>query len=82
MRLPDRKETEVRGLLESVPLAPVPPDLALRALLRGLRIARRRRTAALLLWLVFTFALAFAVWAAVAQPWAAEPVQTTTPTGW
>lgn len=72
----------MRGLLESAPLAPVPPDLAGRALLRGLRVARRRRTAALLLWLFFAAALAVAVWAAFAQPWLAQPARTTTPLGW
>jgi ferric-dicitrate binding protein FerR (iron transport regulator) len=82
MKPPDRKETEVRGLLESVPPASVPPDLAERAVLRGLRVAHRRRTAALLLWAFFAAAVAFAVWAAVAEPWVGEPVQTTPPLGW
>ncbi|SCK26659.1 hypothetical protein [Streptomyces sp. WMMB 322] len=82
MRLPDRKETQVRRILESVPPAPVPTDLAARALARGLRIAQRRRTAALVLWVFFAVALAVAVWAAVAQPWAGEPARTTPPAGW
>ncbi|WP_314171834.1 hypothetical protein [Streptomyces winkii] len=82
MRLPDRKESEVRGLLESVPPAPVPPDLAERALVRGLRTAHRRRTAALLLWAFFAAAVAFAVWAAITEPWAGPSVQTTPPLGW
>jgi hypothetical protein len=82
MRLPDRKETEVRGLLESAPLAPVPTDLAGRAVERGLRVAHRRRTAALLLWLFFAAAVAFAVWAAFAEHWIGEPVRTTPPLGW
>ncbi|OEU85415.1 hypothetical protein DB35_15020 [Streptomyces abyssalis] len=82
MRVPDRKETEVRALLESVPPAPVPADLAERALRRGLRVAHRRRTAALLLWAFFAVAVAFAVWAAVAEPWAVQPARTTPPLGW
>ncbi|MCH6162283.1 hypothetical protein [Streptomyces marispadix] len=82
MRLPDRKETEVRALLESVPPAPVPPDLAERARSRGLRLAHRRRTAALLLWAFFAVAVAFAVWAAVTEPWVGEPAHTTPPLGW
>lgn len=82
MRLPDRKETEVRRLLESVPPAPVPTDLAVRAMARGLRIANRRRVAALLLWGFFAVALAVAVWAATAEPWAGEPARMTPPAGW
>lgn len=82
MRLPDRKETEVRRLLESVPPVPVPTDLAGRALLRGMRIAQRRRTFALLLWGFFVVAVGFAVWAAVAEPWMGEPTVTTPPLGW
>lgn len=82
MRLPDRKETEVRRLLESVPPAAVPTDLAGRALLRGLRIAHRRRTLALLLWGFFAVAVAVAVWAAVAEPWMGQPAVTTPPLGW
>nr|WP_206322212.1 hypothetical protein [Streptomyces sp. HNM0575] len=80
--MPDRKETEVRALLESVPPVPVPTDLAARALARGLRLAHRRRAVALLLWAFFAAAVAFAVWAAVTEPWMGEPAQTTPPLGW
>ena len=82
MRPPDRKETEVRALLEAGPAAAVPPDLAERALLRGLRLARRRRTVQLALWTFFVLALALAAWASLTQPWVTEPTQTTPPLGW
>lgn len=82
MKRPDRKETEARAVLESAPQAPVPTDLAGRAVLRGLRLARRRRTAALLLWVFFAAAVALAVWAGVAEPWDTSPAETTPPLGW
>jgi ferric-dicitrate binding protein FerR (iron transport regulator) len=82
MKLPDRKETEVRGLLEAGPSEPVPPDLADRAMLRGLRLAQRRRAVQVALWVFFAAAVAFAVWAALAEPWMEEPAQTTPPLGW
>ncbi|MGH3311352.1 MAG: hypothetical protein ACRDP3_12325 [Streptomyces sp.] len=82
MRLPDRKEAEVRGLLEGGPPPPVPPDLAVRAELRGIRLLHRRRTLHLVLWAFFAAAVAFGVWAAVAEPWAAQPALTTPPVGW
>lgn len=82
MKLPDRKETEVRGLLEGGPYAPVPPDLAQRAVRRGQRAQRRRRTAQLLLWLFFAATVAFAAWAVLAEPWAGPPSRTTPPLGW
>lgn len=82
MRRPDRKEIEVRALLEAQPHPPVPADLAERALARGLRLARRRRAAAVVLWAFFAAVLALAVWAGITEPWASEPAQTTPPTGW
>ncbi len=82
MRLPDRKETEVRAMLESGTPGPVPTDLAERAMLLGLRTAHRRRTAQWLLWIFFAAAVAFAVWAAVTEPWLGPPQQTTPPLGW
>lgn len=82
MKLPDRKQTEVRRLLESGQQAPVPPDLAERAVLRGTRLARRRRAVQFVLWTFFAVAVGFAVWAVVAAPWAGEPASTTPPVGW
>jgi hypothetical protein len=40
-RLPDRKQDQVRLMLEG-PYPPVPPDLAFRARERGRRLLRRR----------------------------------------
>lgn len=82
MKLPDRKETEVRGLLEGGPPVAVPHDLAERAVLRGLRMTQRRRTVQLVLWAFFVASVAFAVWAVLAEPWVGEPTQTTPPLGW
>lgn len=82
MTLPDRKQTEVRALLESVPPAAVPTDLAARARSRGVRLAQRRRAVALVLWAFFAAALAFALWAGVTEPWIGQPARTTPPSGW
>ncbi|HWM40392.1 MAG TPA: hypothetical protein VNS49_25140 [Streptomyces sp.] len=82
MKVPDRKETEVRVLLERGMPEPVPPDLARRAVLLGLRMAQRRRTVQLLLWAFFVATVGFAVWVALAEPWTGEPQQTTPPLGW
>ncbi|HEV7628029.1 MAG TPA: hypothetical protein VGO89_16165 [Streptomyces sp.] len=82
MKLPDRKETEVRGLLEGGPPEAVPPDLAQRAVVRGLRMAHRRRTVQLALWAFFAAAVVFAVWVVLAGPWVGEPTQTTPPLDW
>ncbi|MGW7518346.1 hypothetical protein ACWGJ2_22450 [Streptomyces sp. NPDC054796] len=82
MRLPDRKETEVRRLLDGGPL-PVPPDLAERALVRGERLLRRRQVVLLVTWAVLLGALlAFTFWAVLAEPWTAPPSRTTPPLGW
>jgi hypothetical protein len=82
VKLPDRKETEVRGLLEAGPHEAVPHDLAERAVLRGVRLAQRRRGVQLVLWVFFAASIALAVWALLADPWIGEPSQTTPPLGW
>ncbi|MFD9795723.1 hypothetical protein ACFWXK_32765 [Streptomyces sp. NPDC059070] len=73
MSLPDRKEEEVRRLLD-VPHPAVPPELAAEAAELGTRLLRRRRVARRLAWLLLTAAvLAFTVWAARTHPWVAPP---------
>lgn len=73
MSLPDRKEAEVRRLLES-PHPPVPAELAAQAAELGLRILRRRQAARRLMWLaIVAAAVVFAVWAARVHPWTAPP---------
>ncbi|MGP3954146.1 hypothetical protein [Streptomyces sp. 7N604] len=83
MSLPDRKEDEVRRMLDG-PHPVVPPDLAARAAERGQLLLARRRAVRAVGWaLLISAAVAFAVWSAVAQPWAAPPVDTTPPLeGW
>ncbi|WP_455352816.1 hypothetical protein [Streptomyces sp. SYSU K217416] len=69
MSPPDRKEDEVRRMLEG-PHPAVPAELAGHAAERGHRILRRHRAAMRLLWLLLVVAAtAFAVWAALAEPW-------------
>ncbi|MFF2521824.1 hypothetical protein [Streptomyces liangshanensis] len=75
----EREEAEVRQLLDG-PHPTVPADLAPRALARGTRQRQRRRTARRILWLTLIAAVvAFAVWAAVADPWNPPPMRTTPP---
>lgn len=83
MNLPDRKEAEVRRMLDG-PHPVVPPDLALRAAERGRRLLVRRRRTRHALWLLALAALAaLLAWAAVDQPWLPPPVHTTPPLeGW
>ncbi|MGP4003224.1 hypothetical protein [Streptomyces sp. 8N706] len=82
MSLPDRKEDEVRRMLEGQPHPVVPPDLAARAAQRGRRIDGHRRVLRAVGWaLLLAAAVAFAVWAAVAQPWVVPPTDTTPPLG-
>jgi ferric-dicitrate binding protein FerR (iron transport regulator) len=83
MNLPDRKEIEARRLLDA-PAPAVPPDLAARSSALGGRLLRRRHALHAALWFLGACAvLAFAAWAAVAQPWIAPPSQTTPPiVGW
>lgn len=69
MSFPDRKENEVRRLLEGAH-APVPADLAARATERGARLLRRRHGVHAVLWtLAVLAAVVFAAWAVTAQPW-------------
>jgi ferric-dicitrate binding protein FerR (iron transport regulator) len=76
---PDRKETEVRQMLEA-PHPAIPPDLAARATERGARMQRRRRIARRAGWLLLAGVLmALVVWVWVAQPWAVPPSTTTPP---
>lgn len=83
MSFPDRKEDQVRRMLEG-PHPVLPPDLAGRATGRGQRLLRRRRTARTVGWAVLLAAVvAFTVWAAVVHPWAGPPADTTPPLeGW
>ncbi|MEU0049748.1 hypothetical protein ABZ299_22250 [Streptomyces sp. NPDC006184] len=77
------REAAVRRIMERTP-APVPPELYAEAVRRGERRLRRRRLARRVLWLLAcAAAVAFAVWAAEARPWAEPPSQTTPPvTDW
>ncbi|MET7933790.1 hypothetical protein [Streptomyces sp. NPDC005322] len=79
----DRKETEVRRMLEG-PHPALPPDLAGRAADRGQRLLRRRQAARAVGWmLLLAAAVAFSVWAAAVHPWTAPPADTTPPLeGW
>ena len=81
MRLPDRKEREVRRLLDGV--RPLPPDLGDRALALGLRLARRRRALVRTLSLALLLALlALGTWALLQDPWHSSPPETTPTVGW
>ncbi|MFB7588052.1 hypothetical protein [Streptomyces sp. NPDC056169] len=77
------KEAAVRRMLDT-PHPPVPADLALRAVERGSRRARRDRAARRVLWGLFAVAvLVFVVWASVERPWETPPARTTPPLeGW
>ncbi|MFE9676133.1 hypothetical protein ACFYO5_18680 [Streptomyces sp. NPDC006259] len=78
-----QREAAVRQIMErTVPR--LPPELHTDAVRRGTRVLRRRVLARRLLWLLLgTAAVAFAVWAAVAEPWVEPPSETTPPlTGW
>jgi ferric-dicitrate binding protein FerR (iron transport regulator) len=79
----DRKEDEVRRMLEARHPA-VPADLAARATEHGTRLLRRRRAVRRAAWLLLmAAAIAFAIWAAMAEPWGTPPTQTTPPLeGW
>ncbi|WP_030714206.1 hypothetical protein [Streptomyces sp. NRRL F-2580] len=71
--LPDRKEAQVRQLLEG-PYPTVPTGLAAGAAARGDRLLRRRRAWRRLGWAVlFAAAAAFTVWASLTRPWVAPP---------
>ncbi|MFI9030626.1 hypothetical protein [Streptomyces sp. NPDC053560] len=82
MSPPDRKEAEVRRMLDG-PHPLVPPDLGLRAAVRGRRLLLWRRRLGLAGWLLFLAAVAFTVWAVTQQPWMPPPSRTTPPLeGW
>ncbi|MBO8193319.1 hypothetical protein ITI46_16845 [Streptomyces oryzae] len=82
MSLPDRKEAEVRRLLEQRTAEPVPADLAERALADGARLLRRRRVLRTALWAgVLAGLLALAVWSLTVDPWSEPPPTTTSPAG-
>jgi ferric-dicitrate binding protein FerR (iron transport regulator) len=73
------KEDQVRAMLD-LPHPTVPADLARRAAARGRRIGYRRRVTRRVLWTVLLTAVTvFLVWLAVANPWAAAPVEITPP---
>ncbi|MER5195015.1 hypothetical protein ACWD3J_21195 [Streptomyces sp. NPDC002755] len=82
MNRPER-EAAVRQIMERTP-PHVPTELHADVVRRGARILRRRTVARRVLWLLlFAAAVAFTVWAVVAQPWVEPPSQTTPPlTGW
>lgn len=79
----DRKEDEVRRMLETRPPL-VPPDLATRAAEHGTRLLRRHQALRRAAWLLLVAAaIAFAVWASLAEPWVTPPSDTTPPLeGW
>ncbi|MEU6120067.1 hypothetical protein ABZ840_36690 [Streptomyces sp. NPDC047117] len=83
MSPPDRKEAEVRRMLDG-PHPLVPPGLGLRAAVRGRRLLLWRRRLGLAGWLLlFLAAVAFTVWAVTQQPWIPPPSRTTPPLeGW
>ncbi|MVO83461.1 hypothetical protein GPA10_01485 [Streptomyces sp. p1417] len=76
----ERREAAVRRLLDAGGPAPVPHDLHTDAVRRGAVLLRRRTVLRRLGWLLLLAAvLAFAVWAADAQPWTEPPSRTTPP---
>ncbi|MFR9676139.1 hypothetical protein [Streptomyces sp. TR06-5] len=71
MNLPDRREDEVRRMLDGAQ-ATLPADLAARAGARGERLLRRRHRLRVVLWTVaIAAAVVFAAWAVTVQPWRA-----------
>ncbi|MFJ3926579.1 hypothetical protein [Streptomyces sp. NPDC090022] len=77
------REAEVRRLLDGRHPA-VPAGLAAGAAARGIRLLRRRRILRRLAWtLLFAAVVAFAVWAALVQPWEVPPSRIAPPLeGW
>ncbi|MCT2594599.1 hypothetical protein LHJ74_32615 [Streptomyces sp. N2-109] len=82
MSFPDRKQEEVRKMLDTATV-PIPPDLGTRAAFRGGRLRRRRHALRTVLWtLAFLAAVAFAAWAVAVEPWIAPPATTPPLEGW
>jgi hypothetical protein len=77
-RPPDRKENEVRRMLET-PHPPAPSDLAERAMTKGRRLLRRRRVRRTLSWLLLLAVVAAAAVAAVAYRHGPQPADVTPP---
>jgi ferric-dicitrate binding protein FerR (iron transport regulator) len=76
----DRKANAVRDLLDNGTPPSVPPELYEEAVRRGGRMLRRRRALRRLLWLLLlAAAVAFVIWASIAQPWVEPPSETTPP---
>ncbi|MEU3463710.1 hypothetical protein ABZ721_27645 [Streptomyces sp. NPDC006733] len=78
MMPPDRKEEEVRRILDT-PHPYVPAELAERAAARGRRILRRRRALHRLLWLLLLAAIVAGVVLAVLRWPDPQPLGTTPP---
>ncbi|MET9957633.1 hypothetical protein ABZ128_00810 [Streptomyces sp. NPDC006326] len=83
MSVPDRKEAQVRRLMEG-PYPVVPAGLAASAAARGDRLLRRRRALRRAGWtLLCAAAVAFAVWASLTRPWEVPPSDVSPPLeGW
>ncbi|MEV6397758.1 hypothetical protein AB0M39_23805 [Streptomyces sp. NPDC051907] len=79
----DRREDEVRRMLETR-RPTVPADLAARAEEHGARLLRRSLLLRRAWWaLLVAAAVAFAVWASLAEPWVTPPSETSPPLeGW
>ncbi|MFJ9827547.1 hypothetical protein ACIRSU_24760 [Streptomyces sp. NPDC101160] len=76
----ERKEDEVRRLMETGQDPHVPGDLAARAVARGTRLLRRDRIVRRIGWALLALAVvAFVVWASMARPWEVPPAGTTPP---
>ncbi|MFI6205803.1 hypothetical protein ACIBAI_05310 [Streptomyces sp. NPDC051041] len=82
MNRPEQEAAVRRIMARGAPR--VPPGLCADAVRRGGRLLRRRTLARRLLWLLLcAAAVAFAVWAVTARPWAEPPSRTSPPlTGW
>ncbi|MDX3386574.1 hypothetical protein DF268_31090 [Streptomyces sp. V2] len=73
------REVAVRRMMEG-PTLVVPAEVLGEAVRRGGRLLWWRRVARRVMWtLLFAAVVAFAVWAAVAQPWVEPPSETTPP---
>ncbi len=77
-RLPDRKETEVRRMLDA-PHPPAPPDLADRAMAQGRRLLHRRRVLYTVLWLLVAAAVVAAAVGAALYWHSPQPLGVTPP---